>query len=362
MGILVCGAALIAVPVPAALAVSGGIASDVGKASASALSEDKLIPNPADSSHKARFESFLENGCGSACLIYPVNIVEITAKPGRSLRAADYRSAIENVVALLNRDFRLENGKSLFHFELKNYQRYPSTFELSRLSSGCKKLVQLGDKDQEYDTDEEGRPYVWKEYLQGCGDFRYHDPKALNVYIYDSYTAANGDADTDGHGNYNWSYDYHGYLFLDYERVKSGYDGTENYRAEAHEVGHALGLDHVCELGASTGSSETNLMASARGSVAIQLPLNKNHIEPSSRSPSEFSTFDYDCPSGTQGNRRKGLTPAQAFTVLLYANKHIGRNSSAGGSAGGWLPHEYKLWPAVSTLSSPSTISPTGGR
>ena len=336
--------------VPLSHAVDGGIdtPSALGRVNGSAVPAEFRLPNPSESSQKSQFESFLSKGCDSYCLIYPVNVVEITRKPKNALKAETYRKAFENIVSLLNQDFRMENGKKIFHFELKGFQKYPSSAELMALSKGCKQLLRLGDQAQEYDTDESGNPYVWKEYIEQCQDARYNDPNAINVYLYDSYSAADGFSNQDGHGNYNWSYSYHGYAFLDYERVKSGYEGTQNYRAEAHEIGHLMGLDHVCDLSTTGGSSASNLMSSARETVAVQLPLNKNKIAPSSSAGGEFKSFPFDCPSSSQGSRERGLTASQVFTVLLYANKHLGMNPSEGGAAGGWLAHQYKYQPALS--------------
>ena len=333
----------------------------------SSVPEGNRLPNPLDSSNgRSRFENFLENGCGIYCLNYPVNIVEITNEPKKLGRKVykDYKKAYEKIVDILNSDFRMSNGNRIFYFTLKNITLYPGSskgggsksggsgkytkYNFNQLTEGCKTLVRLGDKEQLFDTDEDGDSYVWKEYLEDCDMTKFHDPHALNIYIHDNYTE-DGFKNKDGHGNYNWAYDYHGYVFFDYKRIKDGYDGDENYAVEVHEVGHFLGLDHVCDLSA-TEKVATNIMTSARSTYAIQLPLNKNHIEERSRSDHEFGTQKYTCPSESQGDRSIGFNADQVYKMLLYANKHIGRNKGDGVSTtcdpcdGGWLRHQYKKY------------------
>ncbi len=80
------------------------------------------------------------------------------------------------------------------------------------------------------------------------------DPRAINVYVYDSYAERGGFADVTSHGRRNSN---RPYLLLDWERL-----GHKVQGAEEHEMGHAFGLEHVCAPGAKPKTS-TNIMASA---------------------------------------------------------------------------------------------------
>ena len=73
---------------------------------------------------------------------------------------------------------------------------------------------------------------------------------------------------------------------LDWERI-----GHAVQSPEEHEMGHAFGLEHVCEQGASS-ASHTNIMASAGG----------------------------DC-EGSGGLRDIGFTEQQIAVILRHARK-----------------------------------------
>jgi len=91
-------------------------------------------------------------------------------------------------------------------------------------------------------------------WVNECNDEAVKSRSHINVYIVDSYSAERGFAHQDGHGRRNSN---RPYVLLDWERVISGYQSPLE-----HEMGHAFGLGHVCEPGATVKTS-TNIMASA---------------------------------------------------------------------------------------------------
>jgi hypothetical protein len=105
-----------------------------------------------------------------------------------------------------------------------------------------------------------------------CNDQKLRSDHAINVYIYDHCKWTNKGWNCKkrtGHGAYNRQRDgvYRNYVFLDYKRVllPGGDRELDRVRqaAEEHEMGHALGLGHLCSGNVRNTRAESNIMQSA---------------------------------------------------------------------------------------------------
>ena len=156
-------------------------------------------------------------------------------------------------VDILNTYFVTEKREKIVEFRFKSAHFYPEI-----KNSSCD-FIELGDFTGKYD-----KSRVKKNYF-GCMDKKVRDPKAINIFIIDSYSPKYGFAYTTSRGGFN-----HGkqpFILLDWERL----DHTK-MSPEEHEMGHAFGLGHVCEPGAKR-NSHTNIMASSsncKGSAGLR--------------------------------------------------------------------------------------------
>ncbi|GAB4218093.1 MAG: metalloprotease [Rhodoferax sp.] len=178
--------------------------------------------------------------------------------------AAATEAQMHTEVDILNRYFVGADGSHPVQFN------YKGTTFAADVSGACPTLTRLGDARAEYDYNTLMAAYT------GCGDARLVDPKAINIYVYDSYTRADGFDDITSHGIHN---DGHPLILLDWERLNHTTQSPEE-----HEMGHAFGLGHVCVPGAGY-TTPTNIMTSF-----------------------------YDCDGGN-GLRNLGFTPEQLATI-----------------------------------------------
>ncbi len=202
-------------------------------------------------------------------LPFDVNLVVLSKRPEALQRATPEQ--LKREVEILNTYFVAANGERPAKFRLKGYSY---AHELG--DSSCQNLLAMGDRSDEYDH------VRFKEYYDGCRDSRVVDPRAINFYVYDSYRADKGFADNTSHGHY------HGgrpFIVIDWERLDHRIQSPEE-----HEMGHAFGLGHVCEVGATLKTS-TNIMAS------------------------------HDCGKGSGGRRDKGFDERQMGIIKEKARK-----------------------------------------
>lgn len=82
-------------------------------------------------------------------------------------------------------------------------------------------------------------------------------PKAINIYIYDSWKRGLSRADLTGHGRRNGN---EPYILLDYMRL-----GHRIQAPEEHEMGHCFGLEHRCDPSVATDTTPSNIMTSGQG-------------------------------------------------------------------------------------------------
>lgn len=199
-------------------------------------------------------------------LTFPVQVVMLTQSK-KALEQIDERRILASIEQL-NANFRTLEGEVLVKFSPVVFRRHADAQD-----SRCA-LLKLGDLDAPYHGETVAR------WVNECNDEAVKSRSHINVYIVDSYSAERGFAHQDGHGRRNSN---RPYVLLDWERVISGYQSPLE-----HEMGHAFGLGHVCEPGATVKTS-TNIMASA------------------------------DCKKGSGGLRDLGFTADQADTIRKYA-------------------------------------------
>lgn len=205
-------------------------------------------------------------------LTFPLHFCVLTRNPAAHKVATLEQCRKE--CDILNRTFRAQNGDALVRFRFKSYTSYAD----ARKSTSA--MVQYGDSTDTYDSNGVAKVF------NACKDRKVRDPKAINVYIYDSYSARAKFGDVTSHGKRNSN---RPYVLIDWERLDN-----KIQNAEAHEMGHAFGLDHVGVPGA-TGKSPTNIMASA------------------------------GMKFGSGGLRTHGFTEAQVGLILYHAGRTFRR-------------------------------------
>src|SRR4029453_19092516 len=92
---------------------------------------------------------------------------------------------------ILNATFRTLDGKPLARFQFKGHSSH------QQIKNTPSELLAFGDRVEECDTNQ------FVKAFNACKDRRVRDPQAINFYIYDSYAANPGFADTTSHGKRN---------------------------------------------------------------------------------------------------------------------------------------------------------------
>ncbi len=179
-----------------------------------------------------------------------VNFVVLTDNYAKAKE--DIINDIDNEVSILNKNFVNANREQIIEFKKKNLVLYDDI-----KNSSCD-FVRIGEYEGEYNSDD------WQELFNDCKDTKVADKRAVNFYIYDGFSKKDGFSNKDSHGKNNRNYPY---ILLDWQRLNHNVQSPEE-----HEMGHALGLKHVCVPGAKNNSN-TNIMASSdcgRGSGGLR--------------------------------------------------------------------------------------------
>jgi hypothetical protein len=211
------------------------------------------------------------DGSQNALLSFPVHFCVLTSNPAAH-RAATLQQCRKEC-DILNSTFRALDGTALVRFEFKGFSPYEVVKETNS------ELLTYGDTAK-FSSDRVARAF------NATADARVRDQKAINVYIFDSRSAKAGDDDVTSHGKRNSN---RPYVFLDWQRLNGRIQN-----AEAHEMGHAFGLEHVGAPGARASTS-TNIMSSS--GVGF----------------------------GSGGLRDLGFTPSQAALVRYHAGRTYAR-------------------------------------
>jgi hypothetical protein len=201
--------------------------------------------------------------------IFDVSFAVITKRAEALARATPEQMRRE--VDILNTYFVGANGIQPVLF------RFKSLVYAHEIPAGtCSALVELGDLAWEYDYADLVARHA------ACEDTRAADRHAINIYVYDGYSADDGFDDIDSHGVYNRG---RPIILLDWERLNHSVQSPEE-----HEMGHVFGLDHVCAPDAGY-YTPTNIMTS------------------------------YYCGLGGNGLRNLGFDSTQLSTIQNYASR-----------------------------------------
>jgi hypothetical protein len=154
-------------------------------------------------------------------------------------------------------------GGDCFEFHFK-----AGRFRNDILDTTCETLLELGDPIDKSYHNKDLEDYIalndaLADAVKACNDERVRDPRAINLYIYNSCawdeTSESVDCDDDtGHGRKNKDGSiYKPYAFIDVSRLQHQLQAPEE-----HEIGHALGLPHNCDPKIRNASAESNIMQS----------------------------------------------------------------------------------------------------
>lgn len=202
---------------------------------------------------------------------FPLHFCVLTRNP--AARKATREQCLKEV-ELLNAGFRQADGQPLVKFRLESFSAY------SDIQASTSPLLEFGDSKNPYSSANVVRAF------NATNDPAVRNPRAINVYIFDSYSPRVQFADKTSHGTRNSN---RPYVLLDWERL----DG-DIQNPLPHEMGHAFGLGHVGVPGAR-GDTSTNIMASSGESF------------------------------GSGGKRDLGFTESQAALILYHAQRTSSR-------------------------------------
>lgn len=173
-------------------------------------------------------------------------------------------------VDILNKYFVSEDRHAVVKFNFKSAKMYAEV-----INSACE-IVHLGSQPKKYDAK------LWSRLFNECDDQRVRDSRAINFYVFDSYSNKYGFSDKNSHGVRNSNKPY---ILMDWERLNHRVQSPEE-----HEMGHVFGLQHECVQSAGR-NDHTNIMASA------------------------------DCKKGSGGRRDIGFNAKQIDIIRNYTHQ-----------------------------------------
>lgn len=195
---------------------------------------------------------------------FDVHFVILTSNPSAQMVAT--LNQMQEEVNILNNYFVKEDRSPVIKFRFKSVSFYNDV-----KNSTCS-FVSTVNSATPYDSD------GWATLFNNCNDPKVRDKNALNFYVYDGYSEANGFNEADSHGKRNSN---RPYVMLDWQRINHNIQSPEE-----HEMGHAFGLEHVCAPGATYNTS-TNIMTTV-------------------------------CTGSSEGKRDIGFNAAQVSTIMYY--------------------------------------------
>jgi hypothetical protein len=167
---------------------------------------------------------------------------------------------LKHFVDLLNQKFISQARTRMVNFRFKSMTTYDEA-RAQQKSKACIDLVRSGQKVRNIFAIDFSD--VFNRCRNSADSSPVLDPEAINVYIYDGWSAETDKSafrDVTSTGNFNNG---HPVVRIDYRRV---YDQGEwnRWAVFQHEMGHAFNLKHVCnDEPNGTASTPTNIMSSA---------------------------------------------------------------------------------------------------
>ena len=173
-----------------------------------------------------------------ASYTFEVHFTVLTSNASATAKAT--KKQMKKEVTILNDYFVSRSRGEIVTFVFKSASLYADI-----QSSSCE-LVRMSNDGRAYDSKE------WEAAVDACSDPKVVDPNAINFFVYDNFDG--GYSDTPSRGKLN---SHHPYVLIDWQRL----DHTDQ-SPEEHEMGHAFGLEHVCNPNA-TSTTPTNIMTSS---------------------------------------------------------------------------------------------------
>lgn len=178
-----------------------------------------------------------------ASITYAQDTIKVTfvvASNAPDVAKYDQKKYMQNQINTLNQYFRDGNGKKIFNFKLQQYISYQ---EFTQMKCHFQKMIN------------QPREFVVSELAPAVNQcFKHRADHEVLFFLYDAYSDRHQYKEATSWGFPNQSKPF---IMIDWSRFD-----LKQQSVSIHEMGHALGLKHVCASGGKKTDS-SNIMTSS---------------------------------------------------------------------------------------------------